>query len=82
MRKTEKDRAIKRKQKLAIKAVKMNCGHNRRTVTYTGNFVDGFRKTKLVCKDCGELIVMEGVGVFGTGLDPQAKRNEAHRKNG
>jgi hypothetical protein len=84
MRNTEKDRAKRnqRKQRLETKAKKLACPHNRRTATYTGNFVNGFKKTKLLCKDCGEVIVMEGVGVFGTSLDPSAKRNEAHRKNG
>lgn len=84
MRNTEKDRAKRkdRKQRLEIKAKKMACPHLRRTATYSGNFINGFKKTKLVCKDCGEVIVMEGVGVFGKGMDPQAKRNEAHRKNG
>jgi len=76
MRKTDKDRAIKKKQRLEIKAKKLACSHPRRTAQGSGN------ECKLVCLECGETIVMAGVGVFGKGLDPQAKRNEAHKRHG
>lgn len=78
MRNSEKDRAKRkdRKQRLEIKAKKMACKHPRRSAQGSDN------GCKLVCHDCGEIITMLSNTVFGKGMDPQAKRNEAHRKNG
>jgi len=76
MRKTDKDRAIRKKQKAAAMAVKLNCGHRRRT------HLAGAPSGLLTCLDCGEPIKMLSNTVFGSSLDPSAKRNEAHKRHG
>jgi hypothetical protein len=87
MRNSEKDRAKRkdRKQRLEIKAKKMACKHERRTPYLVEDVIFGLipcTPPKTICIDCGELITMLSNTVFGTGLDPQAKRNEAHKRHG
>jgi hypothetical protein len=98
MRNSEKDRAKRnqRKQKKEIKALMLSCKHERRTFIVTPDVIAHLSECKhpnrsasgsenecrLVCRDCGQIIVMAGVGVFGSSLDPSAKRNEAHKRHG
>lgn len=85
MRRTEKDRAIKRKQKQAAMAVKLSCEHLRRTVTY--KLVQGddslkAERVRTICKDCGEVILMLSHTVSSGAMDPKAKRNSVNTKHG
>jgi hypothetical protein len=82
MRNTEKDRAKRNQRKHKVKGVKINCRHLRRTVMRCADLMIPITSGLLVCLDCGEPIRMLANTVFGTSLDPSAKRNEAHRKNG
>ncbi len=76
MRNSEKDRAKRNQRKQKVKVVKINCSHLRRT------HLIGHASGLLTCLDCGEAIRMLANTVFGSSLDPSAKRNEHHRKNG
>jgi hypothetical protein len=76
MRNTEKDRAKRNQRKHKVKGVKINCSHLRRT------HLIGHAAGLLTCLDCGEPIRMLANTVFGTCLDPSAKRNEAHKRHG
>lgn len=84
MRNSEKDRAKRkdRKQRLEIKAKKMACKHLNRTPSKSAVTKDGVPCCVLVCTDCGQPIKMLSNTVFGKGMDPQAKRNEAHKRHG
>lgn len=84
MRRTEKNRAIKRKQKQAVMAVKLNCKHpNRRQYLQDGLYgLVPYSPPKLICIDCGEIIVMLSNTVSSTPITPKAKRNSVNTKHG
>lgn len=84
MRRTEKNRAIKRKQKQAAMAVKLNCKHLHRT-PYLQDGLYGlvpYSPPKTLCTGCGEIITMLAPGVFGSSMDPKSKMNSVNTKHG
>lgn len=78
MRKTDKDRSIKLKQKQANKARNLGCKHLQRRHYVTSG--DG--QVYLICTDCGERLRMLSHTVSGLWVDPQSVKKSINTKHG
>lgn len=84
MRKSDKDRALKKKKKHAAIAKKIACKHERRTPYLIGGVIFGLTPSfppKLICVDCGELITMLSNTVSSTAISEEKSKKSIQLKN-